>query len=142
MAEFAAVGFACRDIPSISGPGIHFIWSACWPVYKAFPDEIYEAGTIDGANGPQLFRYVTLPQLRPIIISLAMLDFYSDHAAVYADLDDDGRRAGPRTEMLSTFTYKLAFSTYEFSLASTSAMVILVLSMFVALFYVRRQRAS
>jgi multiple sugar transport system permease protein len=44
--------------------------------------------------------------------------------------------------MLSTFTYKLAFSSYEFSLASTSAFVILLLSMGVAWFYVRKQRAS
>ncbi len=31
------------------------------------------------------------------------------------------------TEMLSTFTYKLAFSSYEFSQASASAFIILVL---------------
>ena len=45
------------------------------------------------------------------------------------------------TEMLSTFTYKLAFSTYKFSLASASAVIILILSMSVALFYVRHQKA-
>jgi multiple sugar transport system permease protein len=46
------------------------------------------------------------------------------------------------TEMLSTFTYKMAFSSYKFSQASASAFIILALSMFVALFYVRKQRAS
>jgi multiple sugar transport system permease protein len=44
--------------------------------------------------------------------------------------------------MLSTFTYKQAFSSYEFSHASASAFIILLLSAFVALFYVRQQRAS
>jgi multiple sugar transport system permease protein len=44
--------------------------------------------------------------------------------------------------MLSTFTYKLAFSSYKFSQASASAFIILALSMIVALFYVRNQRAS
>lgn len=125
------------------------IWSG-YPFYmvsllaglQGIPDEIYEAGTIDGANGPQLFRYVTLPQLRPIIISLAMLDFIWTMQQFTLIWMTTGGGPGRVTEMLSTFTYKLAFSTYEFSLASTSAMVILVLSMFVALFYVRRQRAS
>ena len=45
------------------------------------------------------------------------------------------------TEMFSTFTYKLAFSTYDFSLASASAVIILILSMSVAFFYVRHQKA-
>ena len=45
------------------------------------------------------------------------------------------------TEVLSTYTYKLAFSTYDFSLASTSAVLILLMSMVLAFFYVRHQRA-
>ena len=44
--------------------------------------------------------------------------------------------------MLSTFTYKLAFSEYEFSIASASAVVVLLLmSMVLAFFYVRHQKA-
>ncbi|HQF80911.1 MAG TPA: hypothetical protein PLD11_08915, partial [Flexilinea sp.] len=46
------------------------------------------------------------------------------------------------TEMLSTYTYKLAFSKYEFSLASASAVIILIFSMVLASVYVRRQKAS
>lgn len=109
---------------------------------QGIPDQLYEAGTIDGASGRQLFRYITLPQLRPIIISLAMLDFiWTMHQFTLIWMTTGG---GPIhvTEMLSTFTYKLAFSSYKFSHASASAFIILVLSMFVALFYVRQQRAS
>ena len=43
--------------------------------------------------------------------------------------------------MLSTFTYKLAFSSYEFSVASASAVIVLLLSMVLAFFYVRHQKA-
>jgi multiple sugar transport system permease protein len=109
---------------------------------QGIPDEMYEAGTIDGANGWNLFRYITLPQLKPIIVSLAMLDFiWTMHQFTLIWMTTGG---GPirATEMLSTFTYKLAFSSYEFSHASASAFVVLLLSMFVALFYVRQQRAS
>lgn len=109
---------------------------------QGIPDELYEAGTIDGANSPQLFRYITIPQLKPIIISLAMLDIiWTMQQFTLIWLTTGG---GPIhvTEMLSTFTYKLAFSSYQFSLASTSAFIILALSMFVALFYVRNQKAS
>jgi multiple sugar transport system permease protein len=109
---------------------------------QGIPDELYEAGTIDGANGPQLFRYITIPQLKPIIVSLAMLDFIWTMQQFTLIWMTTGGGPIRVTEVLSTFTYKLAFSSYEFSLASTSAFVILVLSMIVALFYVRNQRAS
>jgi len=109
---------------------------------QGIADELYEAGRIDGANGRQLFRYITIPQLKPIIVSLAMLDFiWTIHQFTLIWMTTGG---GPirATEMLSTFTYKAAFSSYQFSQASASAFIILVLCMFVALFYVRQQRAS
>lgn len=109
---------------------------------QGIPSELYEAGRIDGANGPQLFRFVTLPQLRPIILSLAMLDFIWTVQQFTLIWMTTGGGPIHVTEMLSTFTYKLAFSSYEFGLASTSAFIILAICMFVALFYVRQQRAA
>jgi multiple sugar transport system permease protein len=109
---------------------------------QGIPEQYYEAGTIDGANGRQLFWYITLPQLRPIILSLAMLDFiWTMHQFTLIWMTTGG---GPIhvTEMLSTFTYKLAFSSYKFSQASASAFIILALSVFVAVFYVRQQKSN
>jgi multiple sugar transport system permease protein len=132
-------------------PAITFIniWAG-YPFYmvsflaglQGIPDDLYEAGKIDGANSVQLFRFITLPQLKPIIISLAMLDLiWTTHQFTLIWMTTGG---GPTrsTEMLSTFTYKLAFSSNEFALASATAMIILVISMFVAVFYVRNQRLS
>lgn len=132
-------------------PAVTFIniWAG-YPFYmvsllaglQGIPDELYEAGTIDGANGWQLFRFITIPQLRPIILSLAMLDvIWTMQQFTLIWMTTGG---GPLhvTEMLSLFTYKLAFSTYQFAQASASAFIILALSMVVAYFYVRNQRAS
>lgn len=108
---------------------------------QGVPADLYEAATVDGANGPQKFRHITLPQLRPIIISMSLLDLiWTSQQFALIWLTTGG---GPInvTEMLSTFTYKLAFSRYEFALASTSAVIILVFSMVLAFFYVRHQRA-
>jgi multiple sugar transport system permease protein len=104
--------------------------------------DLYEAGKIDGASGVQLFRYITLPMLRPLIVSLAMLDFiWTTHQFTLIWMTTGG---GPirASEMLSTFTYKLAFSEYQFSQAATTAMIILAVSVFVAVFYVRNQRQT
>lgn len=108
---------------------------------QGIPADLYEAATVDGANGWQRFRHVTLPQLRPIIISMMLLDLiWTSQQFALIWMTTGG---GPihATEMLSTFTYKLAFSRYEFALASTSAVLILLFSMVLAFFYVRHQRA-
>jgi multiple sugar transport system permease protein len=109
---------------------------------QGIPVDLYEAGKIDGASSVQLFRFITLAQLRPIIISLALLDFiWTTHQFTLIWMTTGG---GPirTTEVLSTFTYKLAFSRNEFALASTTAMLILALTSFVAVFYVRSQRLT
>src|SRR5690606_38989693 len=34
---------------------------------QALPDEPFESATVDGATGLQVFRYITLPLLKPMI---------------------------------------------------------------------------
>lgn len=108
---------------------------------QGIPKDLYEAATVDGANGFQQFRDVTVPQLRPIIISMALLDFIWTTQQFALIWMTTGGGPITATEMLSTYTYKLAFSSYEFSVASASAVVVLLLSMVLAFFYVRHQRA-
>lgn len=108
---------------------------------QGIPKDLYEAATVDGANGLQKFLHVTLPQLKPIIISMAMLDLiWTSQQFALIWMTTGG---GPInvTEMLSTYTYKLAFSQYEFSTASAAAVIILLLSMILAFFYIRHQKA-
>lgn len=108
---------------------------------QGVPIDLYEAATIDGANEPQKFRHITIPHLLPVIMSISMLDFIWTMQVFPLVWMTTGGGPIHATEMLSTFTYKLAFSTYKFSLASASAVIILILSMGVAFFYVRHQKA-
>jgi multiple sugar transport system permease protein len=108
---------------------------------QGIPRDLYEAARVDGANGLQQFVNITLPQLRPIIVSMAVLDLiWTSQQFALIWMTTGG---GPinATEMLSTMTYKMAFSNYQFSLASASAVIILVMSMVLAYFYVRHQKA-
>ena len=82
--------------------------------------------------------HVTIPQLRPVLISMAVLDLiWTSQQFALIWMTTGG---GPLnvTEMLSTYTYKQAFSDYEFSTASASAVIVLLLTMILAFFYVRR----
>ncbi|WP_454858559.1 carbohydrate ABC transporter permease [Promicromonospora soli] len=109
---------------------------------QGVPAQLHEAATVDGANGWQRFWNVTIPQLRPIIISLTLLDLIWTSQQFALIWMTTGGGPVNVTEMLSTYTYKLAFSRYEFSLASTSAVLVLLMSMVLAFFYVRHQKAG
>ena len=108
---------------------------------QGIPEDLEEAAMVDGAGAVRRFFYITLPQLKPIIIAMAVLDIlWTTQQFALIWLTTGG---GPIdvTEMLSTYTYKFAFSRYQFSMASASAVVILLLSLVLAVFYVRHQKA-
>ena len=124
------------------------IWAG-YPLYmvsllaglQGIPKDLYEAAVIDGANELEKFWYVTIPQLMPIIISIALLDFIWTMQVFPLVWMTTGGGPIHATEMLSTYTYKLAFREYDFSLASASAILILLLSMSMTYFYIKHQKA-
>jgi multiple sugar transport system permease protein len=107
---------------------------------QGISSELYEAASVDGAGAVRQFFNVTLPQLRPLLISMAVLDLIwtsQQFALIWMTTGGGPLNA---TEMLSTYTYKQAFSSYEFGTASASAVIVLLLTMILAFFYVRLQR--
>ena len=123
------------------------IWAG-YPLYmvsllaglQGIPKELYEAASLDGANGLEKIWFVTLPQLFPIIISIALLDFIWTMQVFPLVWMTTGGGPIHTTEMLSTYTYKLAFARYQFSAAAASAVVIFCLSMILTYFYLMHQR--
>mgnify|MGYP003644856109 CR=1 FL=1 len=108
---------------------------------QGIPKDLYEAADIDGATGPQKLFFITIPQLMPIIVSISLLDFiWTMQVFPLIWLTTGG---GPiyATEVLSTYTYKLAFSQYNLAQASASAVTILLISIGLTLFYIRHQKA-
>jgi multiple sugar transport system permease protein len=124
------------------------IWAG-YPLYmvsllaglQGIPKELYEAADIDGANAWEKLRHITIPQLMPIMISIALLDFIWTMQVFPLVWMTTGGGPIHATEMLSTYTYKLAFREYDFSLASASAVLILLLSMSMTYFYIKHQKA-
>jgi multiple sugar transport system permease protein len=107
---------------------------------QGVPTELYEAARVDGAGVFRQFSSVTFPALRPVVYSMALLDMLWTTQQFTLIWATTGGGPLEKTEVLSTFTYKLAFNSYEFSMASTSAILILLASLVVAVFYVRRQK--
>lgn len=102
--------------------------------------DLYEAAEIDGANAVRKFFGITIPQLKPILISLLMLDFVwtiQQFALIWMTTGGGPINA---TEMVSTFIYKLGFSKYQYAQASAAAVILLIVCSIIAVFYVRHQK--
>jgi multiple sugar transport system permease protein len=96
------------------------------------PRELVEAGRIDGASEPTLWRRVILPSIRPtIVFILVLLIIGASQVFTQVYLMTQG---GPydSTQVLFTWAYQQAFTNFEFSyaaaLASLIAVVVLALS--------------
>lgn len=122
--------------------GYPFIMVSLLAGLQGIPQILYEAAKMDGANGLQQFTHVTLPQLKPVMLSIGLLDtIWTFRLFPLVWLTTAGG-PGHATEMLSTYTYKLAFDQYQFSKGSAVAVVILTATMFLSYFYVKQQQLA
>ncbi|MFF2479595.1 carbohydrate ABC transporter permease [Paenibacillus sp. NPDC058071] len=101
------------------------------------PKDIYESASIDGANTLQRFFKITLPQLKPAIMSLLVLGFI--YTFKVFDLVLIVTNGGPvnATQMMSTFAYKLSFDQFKYSQGSAVSNVMFVLLLIVGIIYLR-----
>lgn len=98
-------------------------------------EDVYESAAIDGANVFQRFFYITLPLLRPAMLSVLMLGFM--YTFKVFDLIYVMTGGGPvnATEVFSTFSYRLSFSFYYFGQGAAVANVLFLFLFSVSMFY-------
>ncbi|VBB05738.1 Hypothetical protein LUCI_0949 [Lucifera butyrica] len=98
---------------------------------------LYEAAEVDGANAWQRFFYITLPQLRPAILSVVILGFI--YTFKVFDLVYVATGGGPvvATELMSTYAYKMGFAQFSFSKAAAIANVLFLILFVVSLGYLK-----
>ena len=117
---------------------------------QAIPSELLEAASIDGANPRQIFRRITMPLLLQILSPLLIASFafnFNNFNLIYlltgggprAELD--GELAGA-TDILISFTYKIAFggAVQDLGLASAISLVIFVLVASISLYGLRKSK--
>jgi multiple sugar transport system permease protein len=130
-------------MPSMIGVGV-FV-SLPFTIYvflaglSAINDDVFEAARIDGAGPWQLYRYVTLPLLRPALMVASVLNIiyvFNSFPIVYT-LDD--RNPGYAHDTSITFMYKLAFKSSEHSVGMSAAAGVfnVLLILLVVLLYLR-----
>ena len=103
---------------------------------QSIPTTLYEAASIDGANGRQRFWSITLPLMRPVALSVVLLGLI--YTFKVFDLVYIMTGGGPvdATTVLPIFTYQQTFQFFQFGLGAASATLLLLALLVVAAGYV------
>lgn len=95
--------------------------------------DIYEAASIDGASKVKSFRYITLPLIKPMVVTSLSLNCIG--SLKFFDLVYNMTQGGPnhRTEVLATQLYAEGFNYFKYGYASAISVVLLILCLAVTL---------
>jgi multiple sugar transport system permease protein len=101
------------------------------------PETVYESASIDGANTVQKLFLITVPMIKPALMSVLTLGFI--YTFKVFDLVWVMTKGGPvfATELLSTYSYRMSFDEFNFSQGAAVANILFVVLFIVGIFYTR-----
>jgi len=102
------------------------------------PEQLYEAAEIDGANRIQKFRYVTLPQLRPVLLfvvvtsTIGTFKLFSEPLIV-----SDAGASVEATRTIVQYIYEMAFVQFQLGYASALTWVLIAIVSTLSIFQIK-----
>lgn len=144
-------GFLAEPIDFLGTPLLAFlcfIFAEVWRGYpfvmlillaglQAIPRHQYEAGAIDGASTIQSFLYITLPNLKYMVVIAAILDTIWECRLFGMVYSMTGGGPGYSSQVLSLLTYKHYFQFFNTSYAASIAVVLAVFMLIISIPYLR-----
>ena len=104
---------------------------------QVIPHEVYQAARIDGAGGWTIFRRITLPLLKPVILVVLIFRTFDAFRVFDAVYVLTGGGPANTTETLSIYAYKVLFQTLQFGYGSTLSVVVFLCTGIISIFYIR-----
>ncbi|MFN8524013.1 MAG: sugar ABC transporter permease [Chloroflexota bacterium] len=92
----------------------------------SLPREPYDAARIDGAGNLQVFRYLTLPLMRPVCqvaLLMGVIDVLKVFAIIYSTTEGGPARL---TEVIGMYVFRTGFRFYRLDAAAAMAMLLVV----------------
>lgn len=101
------------------------------------PEQLYRAAKMDGAGPLARFRYVTLPQIKPVVfINLVLITIYTVNTFdMIMSLTSGG--PGRATEVLALFMYFIGFNQFQLGRAAAVAVLMLLVNLLMTIVYIR-----
>jgi multiple sugar transport system permease protein len=122
--------------------GIPFNVTLLYSGLSEIPDELYEAGQLDGATGWRAFQYITWPNLRAVASVLLMLGVVYTIKVLDIILGLTGGGPANATQTLATQSYERSFVDFKFGQGAALSNILIALSFLFAIFYLRGTRRA
>jgi multiple sugar transport system permease protein len=106
---------------------------------SGIPDDIYEAGRIDGASSRQLFRYITFPLILPVSVIAMVLSSiwtFNDFGTIW--IMTGGGPANATTTLI-ILSFKEAFQRFNVGYGTALAVIAMIMMLGVGAVYLRLQ---
>lgn len=94
---------------------------------QGVPQDLYEAGRVDGTNRVTSFFYITLPLILPQIVTIGLFMVVWQLAAFDLVFAMTGGGPGFATQVLAYRIYQVAFTALNFGYASAISLVLFVI---------------
>lgn len=104
---------------------------------QSIPRELYEAARVDGANGWQVFKEVTVPMMIPVFILVAILTVLGTMQIFDIVVSTTGGGPGYHTEVPVTRILATMTGTSQFGYACAEGIMFGILLLLVSLFQMR-----
>jgi ABC-type sugar transport system permease subunit len=109
---------------------------------KGIPQDYYEAADIDGADGAQKFRFITLPMLAPTTLFLIVTTFIASMRVFQSvDVMTSGG-PGRATNVMVQWVYNLAFAEFRVDRASVVSLAFFIILLVVTALTMRWSRRN
>lgn len=100
------------------------------------PEELYDAARVDGAEGLQLFRHITVPSIMNTLLLVSVIVVVSA-LQVYVSVSLLGPGPGTSTLVLNQFIVDEAFNSWQFGVAASASMVLFVIILVITIVQLR-----
>jgi N,N'-diacetylchitobiose transport system permease protein len=117
---------------------IPFVAITIYAGLSQVPRDLVEAASVDGAGPVSVFRDVTYPVLKPILLVLASLSIIWDFAVFTQPFLLLQSRPNPDYYLMSIYLFEKSIGLHEYGLGSAIAIVMVLIMLVLSLFYVRQ----
>jgi multiple sugar transport system permease protein len=120
--------------------GIPFNLTLLYSGLQDIPEELYEAGSLDGATGWKAFWYITWPNLRAVVNVVLMLGVI--YTLKVLDIILGLTQGGPAnaTQTIATQSYQHSFVEFKFGQGAALSNILILISLVFAIVYLRAAR--
>lgn len=107
---------------------------------QAIPRDLYEAADVDGATRLQMFRFITIPEITPTLLLMAVLmAIFSFKQFTLIWLTTGGGPYGGITETLVLLIYQTAFRFFDLAYGATLGVAAFIIVLALTLLFVYAQ---